>query len=110
MKEYVLLTCFAANLAAQTTLDVHVYDWANVPVSTLDQTSGELARVFRVSGIQIRWIVEPPDSPEAHQVVLVDPPRPKPRTRSSLRRPSRHRPVDSSGLFRQAQARHPRVR
>ncbi len=75
MKKSFLLTCFAANLAAQT-LDVHVYDWATVPAPTLDQTAGELVRIFRVSGIQIRWIVEPPDSPEAHQAMLVNPPFP----------------------------------
>jgi hypothetical protein len=69
-----MMACFAGGLAAQTSLDVHVYDWAKVSASTLERTAKELARIFRVSGIELRWIVEPPDSPEASKVVLVDPP------------------------------------
>lgn len=76
MTKYLLLACFAGSLAAETTLDVHIYDWANVPASTLERTSEALTRIFRLSGIELRWIVEPPDSPEARKVVLVNPPRP----------------------------------
>src|SRR5688500_6149815 len=76
MIKYLLLTFFAGNLTAQTTLDVHVYDWANVPASTIDQAGKVVAGILRLSGIELRWIMESPDSPEARKVILDEPPRP----------------------------------
>jgi len=76
MNSYLAIACFAGNLTAQTTLDVHVYDRAQVPPSYLEQGAQVLARILRVSGIELRWTIEQADSPEASKIVLVNPPRP----------------------------------
>lgn len=75
MTKQLLLTSLWAGLAAQTTLDVHVYDRAQVDGATLEQASQVIAGIFRASGIQLRWILEPPGDPEGSKVVLVNPPR-----------------------------------
>lgn len=76
---YATITKFpiiAYSVVSLCTLDVHVYDWAKVPTSTLDYATQTLARILRASGIQLRWIMEQPDSREGRTVMLVNPPRP----------------------------------
>jgi hypothetical protein len=76
MRTCLLFASFAATLWAQITLDVRVYDWASVPAPTLDQASGVVVRIFRASGIEVRWIIGTLDSPEARHEIRMEPPRP----------------------------------
>lgn len=57
-------------------LDVHVYDKADTPPSILRGAAEVLATILRGSKIELRWMVEPPNSPEANiKVVQVFPSR-----------------------------------
>jgi hypothetical protein len=71
-----LLICLAGKLAAQTTLDVHVCNSALNSAEDVERSSKVLASILRLGGIELRWILEPPDSLEAAKVILVEPPRP----------------------------------
>jgi len=71
-----LIACLTlGSLTAQTTLDVRVYDWGKTPVSALEEAGRTVAKIYRQAGIEVRWIVESPEAPEARIVKLVDPPR-----------------------------------
>jgi hypothetical protein len=75
MTRYLAFACLAGSLSAQTTLYIHVYDWAKTRPAVLDEASNTVGKIFSNGGIQVRWIVEPPDAPEARIVRIVVPSR-----------------------------------
>lgn len=73
MKPYLLAACFVASLNGQTVLEVHLYDWAKTPASTMAEAQRGVSRIFRGSGIEVRWFTHGLNEPEASKVVFVNP-------------------------------------
>jgi hypothetical protein len=76
MKNLACIVLVVSQIATATTLDVHVYHSPGVQASVLAEAHDLLARILRVSGIELRWRPGPATSPEALRVVFPEPARP----------------------------------
>jgi hypothetical protein len=76
MNKIGLIALVASRITAASTLDVHVYDRAGIPDSVLAEAHDVLARILRVSGIELHWRAGSASSPEAGRVVFPEPARP----------------------------------
>jgi hypothetical protein len=76
MKKLTYIALAVSHITTATTLDVYVYHSTGVPDSVLAEAHSVLARILRVSGIELRWRPGPAASPEALRVVIPEPARP----------------------------------
>ena len=76
MKKLACIALVVSHSTAATTLDVHVYHSIAVPDSVLAEAHDALARILRVSGIELRWRPGLATSPDALRVVIPEPAHP----------------------------------